>query len=51
MNKSILFMIGMVMLLPLALSGLLWHSYKKQVGKPAYEPEGKIRWSDSSEDA
>lgn len=51
MNNSIVFMIAMVLCLPLVLGGVLWHAYKKQAGKPAYQPEGKIRWTDSSEDA
>ena len=39
-------MIGMVGVLGLGLAGTLWFAYKRQANSPAYQPEGKIRWSD-----
>jgi len=50
LNNSILFMIAMVALLPVLFGGLVWHAYRKQADKPAYEPTDKIRWSSSSEE-
>ena len=44
-------MIGMVGVLLLGLGGLLWFAVRKQSGKPAYQPEGKIRWSDEEQKA
>ena len=45
---SILFMLGMVLLIPAGFGVLLWTSYCKQASA-GYEPEGKVRWSTRDE--
>lgn len=44
-------MIGMVAVLGIGICGMLWFTTRKQAGKPAYQPTGKIRWSDEEKDA
>lgn len=48
LNKSILFMLSMVFLIPVALGLLVWNSYRVQraAGGSRFEPEGKLRWEE-----
>ena len=41
---SILFMLGVVLLIPAGFGVLLWTTYRKQASA-SYEPEGKVRWN------
>lgn len=48
MNKSILFMLSMVFLIPAAIALLVWNTYRAQraAGAERFVADGKLRWGD-----
>ena len=45
MNASVLFLLGVVFLIPLVVGLLIWRAFRSQArsGVP-FAPEGKLRW-------